>query len=810
MDFQQNETGEEMEEVRPSFALDYDESGHDDGQPKNKTAAVEKNLGGGEETAANRFFIDDEPHQSDGDGMSAVDERSNRLRRESLLPVSFVLDQLRLEIERGRLSLDLIVFIPFLVLFIVFIQMDRQVEENFFVMNALRQQYLRTEFPSVDSRLDTFRQEMTMGLRLFVELDMTYADIGNAGDWGDFFQTAVVDSTWNCRGNVDAINPALYAARGQMLAIGAMRIRTLRNNPRSCGVYKDLYPKNASKMPQTCYAVDFHAYSEDREQLCPTITNPNNASEPLIRYYDGDSVPGIPILGNLNILYPNGGHIVEFPFNNMSCAMAQTVADSLLSDACTFVDDWATRFVVTEMFFYSPNTDKFQSLKFYSEPTSGGFWWHSLQFRSFGVYSSIQDESNFILGCFVFAFVVYYLFSLIYQTVQAIREKMFVQHVLQLWTFFEFANLGFFMATFMIKFIWVSKSKEASKEIRFPFQQRYPDHLDAIQTLDYTIVVINCVNTMLTFLKLLKYVRLNAQLGVISRTLAACAGAMVGVLILFGFVVLSYAIAAWSLFGINMPEFRDIGTSFSSLLLLLIGLSLYEQMKDVNRFLAGAFFWSYLILALYLLLNFIIAILSESFEKISGRSVATSMDEILVRKMQYLRLYLLPSNVLRILKGIVTRKTETSYILRMVEQLGNVAENEETAIAEQRVQRKKMRAQSIDGAAAWPFDPVLDDDDSIVVYMRYADLLTWIDPEVYNGLSQLYFDYTWDDLINEYDDFKKASEEVDSKQMMNMVEAGVLRVVANDLVKVDQLDHVLATLESHVDAMIEAVVATGH
>ena len=46
--------------------------------------------------------------------------------------------------------------------------------------------------------------------------------------------------------------------------------------------------------------------------------------------------------------------------------------------------------------------------------------------------------------------------------------------------------------------------------------------------------------------------------------------------------------------------------------------------------------------------------------------------------------------------------------------------------------------------------------------------------------------------------------------MMTMVEAGVMRVVANDLTKVDQLDHVLETLESHVEAMIEAVVATRH
>jgi hypothetical protein len=798
MDFPHDEVGEEME-VKPSFALD------------DRSFAPEAAKDGSGQTAGGSRFLQDDadPQQSDllGDNGSALDERSNRLRRESLLPVSFVLDQLRLEVERSDLYVDMIIFLPFLILFITLFQIERNVEQNFYVMNAIRSQYQQTEFPGVAARMDTFRQEVTTGLRLWVELDLHYADIGNQGDWGDFLNDAVIATTWDCVGDTAATHEGLYAARGQMLLVGAMRLRTLRNNPRSCGVFKDIYSMNASVIPQTCYAIDFDKNSEDRNQLCPDIRDPANASEPLIRYRSANEIPGIPILGNLNQLYPSRGHVVEIPFNSYSCDQAAAIGALVTSGICTFADNWATRFIVLEMFLYTPSTDSFHSVKYYSEVTASGYWWNSFQLRSFGVYSEL-NQSNLIFGCFFFAFIVYYLFSLFYQSVVAIKEKRFLKHIFQLWTFFEVANLAFFMTTFIIKFIWVKKSLAAADALRFPFPQQYPDHLDVIQTLDYTVIVINCVNTIITFLKLLKYVRLSAQLGVITRTLAACTQSMMGVLVLFGFVVLSYAIAGWSLFGINMAEFRDIGTSFSSLLQLLVGANMYDGMKEVNRFLAGAFYWSYLILALYLLLNFIIAILSEAFAKISGRAVAMSLDEMLVRKLQFFRMYLLPRNLLRIARGVFSRKTESSYILRVVEQLANVAENEETAIAEQRVQRKKMRAQNIDGAAAWPFDPVLDDDDQIVVYMRFADLLTWIEPDCYEGLSQLYFEYTWDELINEYDDFKKASEQVDSKQMMQMVEAGVMRVVANDLAKVDQLDHVLETLESHVEAMIEAVVAT--
>ena len=798
MHFHEDDDVEEMHEVKPSFALDDAPRGgrRDDSEiPATEDAAG---------LAGNSRFFNDEEKPTD-----AVDDRSNRLRRESLLPMNFVLDQLRLEVDRSDLYVDLIIFIPFLVLFIVLFQMDRDVEKNFYVMNAIRSQYQNTEFPQNQYKLDIFRQEMSQGLRLWVELDKHYFDIGNQGDWGSFLTDVIVNTTWDCS-NMSVKHPGLWAARGQMLLIGALRLRTLRNRIDSCAVDTHLYPSNLSAMPRSCFATNFDRSNEDRSQLCPSVSDPINTSNPyLFTYYGADEVPGISILGNLDTIYPNGGHIFQLPFNDYSCGDAFAAANQAVNNPCAFADNWGTRFIAIEFFIYTPHSDTFHSVKYFSEVTASGWWWNNFQLRSFSVYSP-KDQPQLTFAGIFFVFILYYVFSFVYQAIVAAKEKRLMVHILQLWTFFEAANLACFMATFIIHFIWVTKSLAAAESVKFPFAQTYPDHLDVIQALYYTVVVVNCVNTIITFLKLLKYVRLNAQFGVITRTLAAAAQGLVGVLVLFGFVVTSYAIAGWSLFGINMPEFRNIGTAFSSLLRLLVGESKYDDMKAVNRFLAGAYFWSFLILALYLLLNSIIAILSDTFAKISGRAVTMSMNEAIVRKIQFFRLYLKPSNLFRIARGIVTRNSESKYILRVIEQLQHVAENEEAAIAEQRIQRKKMRAGNIDGAAAWPFDPVLDDDEPIIVHMKFADFLTWVDPELYQGLTQLYFEYTWDDLINEYDDYKKASEEVDRKQMMTMVEAGVMRVVANDLTKVDQLDHVLETLESHVEAMIEAVVATRH
>ena len=83
----------------------------------------------------------------------------------------------------------------------------------------------------------------------------------------------------------------------------------------------------------------------------------------------------------------------------------------------------------------------------------------------------------------------------------------------------------------------------------------------------------NAVNTILTCLKILKFVRLNDQLNILTRTLRAAQHNIIGILTIFLIVLTAYALTGNLLFGNGLEEYKDFSTSFSTLLRLLLVLT---------------------------------------------------------------------------------------------------------------------------------------------------------------------------------------------------------------------------------------------
>lgn len=745
------------------------------------------------------------------------EDRVGQLRRETQIPMNFVIERLQQKLDGSELYLDLLIFVPFLIMFVFFFMSGRDTEANFYVMQGIRNQYQATEYPSNAYKMAMFRQQMAQGMRLWVELDKGYFDMGNQGDYQSYLTDAFIPTTYNCGEGQEETYPtnaAFRSVRGQTLLLGATRFRTIRARINSCEVDKGLYPKNRSLFPGTCYAIGFDGDVEDTGPFCTDQKDLNG--NPLFVYRGCSSVPGVPLVG-YNGVYHCGGYMFEIPFNQ-SCKNAMEIANQAMgNDQCTFNDQWGTRLMVTEFFAYSPLTDSFHSIKLFQEVDASGWWRMNFLLRSFQVWSP-KMVPQLVFELFFLLFVLYYWVVYVYNLVKAYQSSETLSYLLAMWNVLELANLVCFMVVFGVRFTWIAKSREAN--IQFPLPNTYPKNLDALQTLYDMQVMANSVNTLLTFLKVLKYVRLSSMLGILTRTLAMCQQSIAGVLVLFALVVLSYAIAGWSLFGVNMEEYRTLGIAIASSLQVLVGDSNYEDMRRTNRFLAGLYFWSYLILGLFLLLNFIIAILSDSFAKVSGRAFAQSFEELLIRFVQNMQAFLVPSNVKRIVRGLCSGNSEPKLIRQVISQLEERKKVEEGILQTQRDEKLKQ-LQEMEAASADPnaqnkdtifqnkeqfqYDPMLDGDEEIIVNMRHADLEAFVDPQTFDLLTQHFFDYTWDEMMNDYDDAKKTSEEVDKRLMFDKVSNGVMRVVGDDLQKIEQLDEVLTTLEKHVREMIETI-----
>ncbi|CUG86210.1 Hypothetical protein, putative [Bodo saltans] len=181
------------------------------------------------------------------------------------------------------------------------------------------------------------------------------------------------------------------------------------------------------------------------------------------------------------------------------------------------------------------------------------------------------------------------------------------------------------------------------------------------------------------------------------------------------------------------------------------------------------------------------------------------MEELLLRYYQNMKAFLRPDNIKRIFKGIASGNSEPKLIRSLMRQLEERLKLEEDILNRERAERRRIASEADEASKMYDYDPTLDDDEDIVVHMKHEEFEAWVDPTTYQLLSAHFFDYTWDEMMNEFDDAKKSSEEVDKRMMFDKVESGVKKVVGEELVKVDQLDEVMRTLEAQVREMIENV-----
>jgi hypothetical protein len=722
-----------------------------------------------------------------------------QLRRDTGVPLSFVIKKLEVYIDSNELTSQLIIFIPFLLCFVFWFLADRNIEQNYYVLKGVRDRILNTEYPNVQWQLDSFKEQVLNGQRLFVELDKNYDGLGNDGDWGDWFRDVIVTTTFDCR-NPDTSH-VLLAPSGQNYHIGAFRFRTQRMPQYSCKVKEVLYPSNQSLFPRTCY--DSMSDAELKGIWC-NHTDPLT-NKPMWVYRSCSEVPGAPLVA-LENTYHCGGFIFEIPFT-ATCNEAMQYYDIAVNSDCPFVDNWGTRLVVIEFFLYTPQTDTFHGVKLFTEILPGGFWIDQTMFRSFQLWT--VKPINLTLDVVVILFVLYYWVRFFADLVVYYRQQgKILAFFVEFWNILELANLITFVAMFIIRFIWMGTSNSARKELQFPFQPSYPRYLDRLMYLYYAQVYSNSVNTILTFLKFLKYVRLNERLNVLTRTIAECQQSIVGVLVLFVCVILGYGITAWGLFGINMDGYRNLGVSMSTLVRILVGDMDYEAMRNENRFLAGAFFWTFVILGLFLLLNFLIAIISEAFAKVSGKAFSQDFDEIVVRWWQQTKAQLAPHNVKRQISNWIAGKSELTMLRQAVKDLKvQLTEEIEKEKQAREIRNAALRAkhsgEDVDGILD------LEDTEEISVLMHRPHWRSWVSSDVYETLGEYYFDYTWEDMLNDYDDARKSSEEVDKRHMFVTVLQGVEKVVGEEIQKVDKLDQMLTQLETETTKLISALGPQG-
>eukprot|EP01063_Lacrimia_lanifica_P037989 TRINITY_DN7969_c0_g1_i1.p1 TRINITY_DN7969_c0_g1~~TRINITY_DN7969_c0_g1_i1.p1 ORF type:complete len:940 (+),score=295.37 TRINITY_DN7969_c0_g1_i1:109-2928(+) len=479
--------------------------------------------------------------------------------------------------------------------------------------------------------------------------------------------------------------------------------------------------------------------------------------------------------------YNCGGYWIDIPFNT-SCRIATDVAKLIQSVNAPFFDNYATRLLSAEFFFFNTYLDSFTSAKLYVEEAAGGVWRVKHQIRVFDLYTNEAPVVEVLLA----VLVCYFFFAFVRDWYNYYKGRppgsldtrgKIIGFMLQFWNLLELVNLICLLIVYVTWIIWIAKSKQM--DFLMPYEKAdYPDQLDWMLNIEIFNRYTNAVNMIAVFMKFLKFVRLNSRLNVLSETISLKAADLLACLIVFFFIVFAYALTGMSLYGPAMFDYRNLGFAYESNLRVLLGDFDYWALKQENLILTAAFFWSYLVIALFLLLNFLIAILSEGFAQVHGDQYVPPLDEQLARYWVALKRILEPKRVWTGIKMKVKRGVRSRYRL-----LVDATEKLE--------QNRKALLESMD-----------DPNDKAKIFL--SELPAYIEEE-YELLGEKYMEDLWSDIVEEYSHDEDYAKQRTTSAQSKLVEDSVREDADATFFEIDSTWHKLLVLQDSFDSILNGL-----
>lgn len=621
------------------------------------------------------------------------------------LPINFVVEALDFKVTSSRLMGEILFYIPFLICFVFVFMLARPIEQGYYMTKSL------TDIV-VDQQLPSFKNPRT-----FNEITTV--------PWFYAWMALLVTELWR-----DRATNAFPSVQGQNILVGALRVRQQRVTSSSCAFNNYFFDGPVGGVP--CYGALSKDTIDRASFVCPfTSTCVNQSLQPSLdvlgltsQGFVFNPEAGLPLEGQLGA-YTDGGFAVDFNFSEpLSVQLDRIKAMETLG----FLDEVATRLVDVSFYVYNPSIDLFIGFLMVLEVPYGGTWIPLTRTFGFEVFTS-RHNGQLGFQIFFFFFVIGFIVLFVYQFVGEFRKGRTTSFILDVWNVVEFINLLIFIVMYGFLYSWIGQSQKLQLAGLLS-ETSYSSILEKTNDYYQTMVWFNAVNTVLTFMKLLKYVRLNDRLNILTRTLSVAQQSLLGVLVLFVYVVFGFALTANGLYGVAMFNFRNISVSYVALLRALIGDVDYGAMTLENIIVTIFFFWAFMILGQFILLNFLVAVISDGFHEVSMTKSSIPLDQTIVKAFKDAKYEFLP----RVLRWkfllLRHRHTQTSIIAETLDQL---VDKRNKMVDEEAAQRQD-------------YDEVED------VLMRKVDFKALVPKEEQMLLkeNELFIDEVWKDMAWEY------------------------------------------------------------
>lgn len=316
---------------------------------------------------------------------------------------------------------------------------------------------------------------------------------------------------------------------------------------------------------------------------------------------------------------------------NTNVSRAYEILDTLV-DGGYF--DEATDMAIVKLFLFNPQTETFSLItSSYTAGKSGAVLTdHEIVVVDVSYYSTAVDLCRFVLECTAFILLVFLVIGEFCEMFETVRQMgTLVPYILDLSNLIDFAGYSFQIALVPL---WarmvilcdhftpaptydihdeLAEGRIVMAQSETHQAQKVIDELTAINEAVREYELFATVSIIMLAMQCLKSLRFHPTFGLVSQTIVKMASKVFFWFVLLCLVLGCYAVLGSLLFGHDNGDYSDVSTAAITLLAALSGMYDYSTLSLTDTT-AQIYFWTYMFIAFFVLLNVLLAIIVEAFD----------------------------------------------------------------------------------------------------------------------------------------------------------------------------------------------------
>ena len=132
------------------------------------------------------------------------------------------------------------------------------------------------------------------------------------------------------------------------------------------------------------------------------------------------------------------------------------------------------------------------------------------------------------------------------------------------------------------------------------------------------------------FTQFFRYLSFDKRLGIVTRTITASFIDLLPVMLILCFILIAYSILGVALYGHQSQYFTSFGESLTTLSLIVLGevAGPYYEMQAISQYDTILYYWSFVILIGFILLNMVLAIIFKVYDDAYGEIMDSSKKSV--------------------------------------------------------------------------------------------------------------------------------------------------------------------------------------